>query len=122
MIGPHLAISEATNFLCSAPSMRLSVITTAPKPCSFLMNSGSFKAACRALLSLASTSGGVPLGAYSPCQMLTSKPFKPASFKVGKSFSAGVLKRFKVVTANALTDLASIWLVVLVVWSHSKSI
>ena len=41
---------------------------------------------------------------------------------VGKLLSAGVVKRLAVVTAKALTVLPSIWLLVLVVWSHNKSI
>ena len=52
-----------------------------------------------ALLILAMTSAGVPLGAYRPCQIETSKPFRPTSCIVGKSFSAAVVRRLDVVTA-----------------------
>src|SRR3954462_9369872 len=54
--------------------------------------------------------------------MVTVKSFRPASCSVGRSFSAGVVRRLGVVTAKALTFLASIWLLVLVVWSHIRSI
>src|SRR3569832_1532880 len=84
MIGLHLAISEATNFLCF--------------------------------------SGGVPFGAYRPCQIVTLKFFRPSSCSVGRSFSAGVVRRLFVVTAKALTFLASMCVDVLVVWSHIRSI
>jgi hypothetical protein len=46
----------------------------------------------------ASTAAGVPLGAYRPCQMVTLKSFRPDSFSVGRSFSAGV-QALAVVTA-----------------------
>lgn len=92
-MGLHFAISAATNFLCSAGSTRLSVTTTAPKPSCFLMKSGFFNAVFKATLSLSNTSGGVPLGAYRPCQMVTSKPLSPASsFDLGGEYKFGILQ------------------------------
>ena len=61
------------------------------------------------------TSAGVPAGAKRPNQLLASKPLRPDSSSVGKPFKAGVVKRFIVVTAKPLTDLPSIWALVLVV-------
>ena len=72
---------------------------TAPSASSRLMKSGSFSAARSAALSLSVTALGVPLGAYRPCQMLTLKPFSPASSSVGRFFSAGVVSRLLEVTA-----------------------
>jgi len=66
-------------------------------------------------LTLSITSFGVPLGAYSPCQIVTLKPFRPDSSSVGRFFSAGVLRRLGVVTAKAFTLPDSICVVVLVV-------
>jgi hypothetical protein len=72
---------------------------TAPRPSCFLMKSGSFRATLRASLIFLVTSGGVPLGAYRPCQMVTLKSFTPDSARVGRSLRAGVVRRLVVVTA-----------------------
>ena len=43
----------------------------------------SLMATFSALLMAMTTSLGVPLGAYMPCQTLTSKPLRPCSSSVG---------------------------------------
>ena len=62
----------------------------------------------------------MPFGAYSACQIATSKPFSPSSCIVGMLGSDGT--RFADVTAYAFTLPLLICDVVLVVWSHMKSI
>ncbi len=52
-----------------------------------------------ASLTFLTTSAGVPLGAYRPCQMVTWKSGTPTSASVGRSFSAGMTRRLGVVTA-----------------------
>jgi D-tyrosyl-tRNA(Tyr) deacylase len=67
--GPHLLISASTNFLWPAGVSRSSVTITAPSASCRLANSGSFSASRSAVLICCSTAGGVPLGAYRPCQI-----------------------------------------------------
>ena len=73
----------------------------------------------KASVSLSSTGLGVPLGAYMPCQTLTSKPFMPCSSSVGMLGRAE--RRCNVVTPNTLTRPSLMMGTVCVVWSHSKS-
>src|SRR6218665_13045 len=76
MTAPHFSISASTNFLCSAPSTRRSVMTTALSPSCFLMKSGSFSATFRASLSFFCTSAGVALGAVGGVQDAQLKVFE----------------------------------------------
>ena len=73
-----------------------------------------------ALLMAMTTSLGVPLGAYMPCQTLTSKPLRPCSSSVGMSGSED--RRLGVVTPKTLARWPSLITgTVCVVWSHSRS-
>ncbi|MNL72943.1 hypothetical protein D3C87_1983390 [compost metagenome] len=63
------------------------------------MKSGSFSARRIASLTFFVTAAGVPLGAYRPCHTVTWKFFRPLSSSVGRSLSAGVVRRLGVVTA-----------------------
>ena len=62
-----------------------------------LTRSGSLSAPLSAAESLSTMAGGVPLGANTPCQTPSSKPFRPASSAVGTSGSEA--SRALVVTA-----------------------
>src|SRR6218665_813913 len=99
--GPQRAIS-ASRWVLSPSGVILSAggmsELRSAKRC---FTTGSCKAKRSAVLSFFNASGGVPLGAYRPCQTLTSKPLRPCSSSVG-TFGSAVSRR-GTVTPNTLT-------------------
>src|SRR5512134_1305912 len=119
MMGPHLSVSDLSWVLRAWGVARSWLTGSVPSSAKRSLTFGSLRAVCSAAVSLSMTGLGVPLGAYRPCHIATSKPGSPASFMVGTSGSEGT--RVLVVTAYTLILPPLIWLVVLVVWSHMKS-
>src|SRR2546427_11600618 len=89
MIGPHLSISDLSR-MRSDSGVALPVATgSAPRSASRALNAASVTAVCSAPTSLSSAALGVPLGANSPFQTTSAKPFRPSSSRVGTSGSEG---------------------------------
>ena len=95
MIGPHLLISASTNFLCSAPPTRASVMMTAPSASSRLMKSGSFSAARNARVELVGHRLRRSLRRVQAVPDRHVEALHPDSSSVGRFFSAGVVSRLR---------------------------
>src|SRR5204863_7365237 len=89
MIGPHLSISDLRRIRSDSGVALPGATGSAPRSASRVLNAVSVTAVCSAPMSLSSAALGVPLGANSPFQTTSAKPFKPSSSSVGTSGSEG---------------------------------
>src|SRR5437867_9504877 len=89
MIGPHLSISDLSRLRSDSGVALPTATGSAPRSASRVLKAVSVTAVCSAPMSLSSAALGVPLGANSPFQTTSAKPFKPSSSSVGTSGSEG---------------------------------